>query len=77
MDGLHTVSLRYFNVCGPRQDPASEYAAVVPRCIRAALRGDVLTVFGDGEQSRDFTFVKNVVNANLLACTASIGAFSS
>jgi nucleoside-diphosphate-sugar epimerase len=68
--GLETVSLRYFNVFGPRQDPASEYAAVIPRFIRAGLTGDRLTVFGDGEQSRDFTFVDNVVEANVLAMEA-------
>ena len=71
MYGLSTVSLRYFNVFGPRQDPASEYAAVVPRFVQAALAGEALTVFGDGEQSRDFTFVENVVNANLAAATVA------
>jgi nucleoside-diphosphate-sugar epimerase len=68
--GLETVSLRYFNVFGPRQDPASEYAAVVPRFITAALDGEPPVIFGDGEQTRDFTYVENVVLANLAACTA-------
>ncbi|GIW43729.1 MAG: epimerase [Candidatus Binatia bacterium] len=67
--GLETVSLRYFNVFGPRQSPESKYAAVVPLFIRAALMGEPLVVHGDGEQSRDFTYIDNVVQANLLACT--------
>jgi UDP-glucose 4-epimerase len=65
--GLPTCSLRYFNVYGPRQDPASEYAAVVPRFILAAGQGRTLTIYGDGEQTRDFTYVGDVVQANLLA----------
>jgi len=65
--GLPTVSLRYFNVFGPRQDPSSEYAAVVPIFISRLLEGRGATIYGDGEQSRDFTYVKNVVDANLLA----------
>ncbi|MEJ5250304.1 MAG: SDR family oxidoreductase [Armatimonadota bacterium] len=65
--GLEAVSLRYFNVFGPRQNPDSQYAAVIPRFITAALKGEPLTVYGDGEQSRDFTYVENVVRANLLA----------
>ncbi len=68
--GLETVALRYFNVFGPRQNPDSQYAAVIPKFITAILAGDVLTVHGDGTQSRDFTYVDNVVRANLLACTA-------
>lgn len=68
--GLETVSLRYFNVFGPRQDPNSEYAAVIPRFIRALLADEPLVVHGDGQQSRDFTYVDNVVQANLLACGA-------
>jgi UDP-glucose 4-epimerase len=68
--GLETVALRYFNVFGPRQDPASQYAAVVPRFIRAIATGQPVTVYGDGEQSRDFTFVANVVDANLRAAAA-------
>jgi len=69
--GLETVALRYFNVFGPRQDPRSEYAAVIPRFINALLGGDTPTIFGDGEQSRDFTFVDDVVEANVLAMDAS------
>ena len=69
--GLETVALRYFNVFGPRQDPASEYSAVVPKFITALLRGDPPTIYGDGNQSRDFTYVENVVEANLLAARAS------
>jgi len=68
--GLETVSLRYFNVFGPRQDPTSQYAAVIPNFVGAALRGQPATVFGDGQQSRDFTFVSDAVQANLLACDA-------
>ena len=68
--GLETVALRYFNVFGPRQDPQSQYAAVIPNFIMAALRGQTPTIFGDGEQSRDFTYVENVVDANLLAMSA-------
>ncbi|MCS7261230.1 MAG: NAD-dependent epimerase/dehydratase family protein, partial [Anaerolineae bacterium] len=68
--GLPTVVLRYFNVFGPRQDPHSQYAAVIPKFIYSALNGRVLTVFGDGLQSRDFIYVANVVTANLLACQA-------
>jgi UDP-glucose 4-epimerase len=65
--GVETVGLRYFNVFGPRQDPKSEYAAVLPRFILWALRGEPLEVHGDGRQSRDFTFIDNVVEANILA----------
>jgi UDP-glucose 4-epimerase len=68
--GLETVALRYFNVFGPRQDPLSQYAAVIPNFIRACLDGRAPVVFGDGEQSRDFTYVENVVEANLLAMDA-------
>jgi UDP-glucose 4-epimerase len=68
--GMEIVSLRYFNVFGPRQDPTSQYAAVVPRFIRAVAAGEPVTIYGDGEQSRDFTFVDNVVGANLLAADA-------
>ncbi len=69
--GIETVALRYFNVFGPRQDPTSQYAAVVPRFISAIAKGRAVTVHGDGEQSRDFTYVENVVTANLLASDAS------
>ncbi len=68
--GLETVALRYFNVFGPRQDPQSQYAAVIPRFITAILRDEPPTVFGDGTQSRDFTHVQNVIEANLAACVA-------
>jgi nucleoside-diphosphate-sugar epimerase len=69
--GLETVALRYFNVFGARQDPLSQYAAVIPNFITAALRGESPTIFGDGEQSRDFTYVDNVVEGNVLAMSAS------
>ena len=68
--GVETVGLRYFNVFGPRQDPASEYAAVIPRFILWGLRGTPLEVHGDGTQSRDFTYIDNVVDANRLAAQA-------
>jgi nucleoside-diphosphate-sugar epimerase len=67
---FETVSLRYFNVFGPSQDPYSEYSAVIPKFITKLLAGEKLTIFGDGEQSRDFTYVENIVEANLLALTA-------
>ncbi len=69
--GLENVSLRYFNVFGPRQDPNSPYSGVLSRFITALLDGAQPVVFGDGEQSRDFTYVDNVVEANLLACKAA------
>ena len=65
--GVETVSLRYFNVFGPRQNPESKYSAVIPKFLELALRGEALEVHGDGEQSRDFTFIDNVVHGNLLA----------
>jgi len=68
--GLQTVALRYFNVFGARQDPTSQYAAVIPNFIAALLDNRPVTIFGDGEQSRDFTHVDNVVQANLLAVDA-------
>ncbi len=68
--GLETVALRYFNVFGPRQDPRSAYAAVIPRFITSVLAGQVPTVYGDGGQTRDFTFIDNVVGANVAACDA-------
>jgi UDP-glucose 4-epimerase len=68
--GLETVVLRYFNVFGPRQDPSSAYAAVIPRFVCSALEGEPPVVFGDGTQSRDFCYVDNVVAANLLAAEA-------
>ncbi len=68
--GLDTVALRYFNVFGPRQDPTSQYAAVIPNFITALMAGRRPVIFGDGEQSRDFTYVANVVQANMLAMDA-------
>jgi nucleoside-diphosphate-sugar epimerase len=65
--GMPTVSIRYFNVFGPRQDPASQYAAVIPIFVSHLLEGKSPTIYGDGEQSRDFTFVGNIVKANLMA----------
>jgi nucleoside-diphosphate-sugar epimerase len=67
---LETVALRYFNVFGPRQDPTSQYAAVVPRFITAVRAGEPVPIYGDGRQSRDFTYVENVIGANLLAADA-------
>jgi nucleoside-diphosphate-sugar epimerase len=67
---LESVCLRYFNIFGPRQDPTSQYAAVVPKFITAALHGESPTIFGDGEQTRDLTYVRNAVAANVAACTA-------
>lgn len=68
--GLETVSLRYFNVFGPSQDPHSEYSAVIPKFILKIMAGEAITVYGDGEQSRDFTYVENVVAANFMALTS-------
>lgn len=68
--GIETVSLRYFNVFGARQDPTSQYAAVIPNFITAALKGQRPVVFGDGEQTRDFCYIENTVNANLLAAAS-------
>ena len=68
--GLETVALRYFNVFGPRQDPTSEYAAVIPRFLTALIEKRRPIVFGDGEQTRDFTYIANIVQANLLAATS-------
>ena len=70
--GLETVALRYFNVFGPRQDPTSQYAAVIPRFIAAVLEGRQPVIYGDGKQSRDFTPVANVVAANLAACAVPL-----
>lgn len=69
--GLNTIGLRYFNVFGPRQDPNSQYAAVVPKFITAFLQGIAPTIHGDGGQSRDFTYIQNVVEANMAACNAT------
>jgi UDP-N-acetylglucosamine/UDP-N-acetyl-alpha-D-glucosaminouronate 4-epimerase len=68
--GLETVSLRYFNIFGPRQDPSSPYSGVLAKFITQMLHGEQPAIFGDGEQSRDFTYVDNAVSANLLACQA-------
>lgn len=72
--GLETIALRYFNIFGPRQDPESQYAAVIPKFIVAAKRGEAPTIFGDGEQTRDFTYVANAVRANMLAIAAPTDA---
>ena len=74
--GFETVMLRYFNIFGPRQDPASQYSAVIPLFITEALKGEAPTIDGDGEQTRDFTYVENAVRANLLACTVDAAAVS-
>jgi nucleoside-diphosphate-sugar epimerase len=79
LHGLHAVSLRYFNVYGPRQDPSSEYAAVIPKFVERMTRGAPPVVFGDGRQTRDFVFVEDVVRANLAAARtpeASGGVFN-
>lgn len=72
--GLETVSLRYSNVFGPRQNPDSAYAAAIPKFIKLMLRGERPTIYGDGTQTRDFTYVDNVVHGNLLACRATEAA---
>ena len=69
--GLETISLRYFNVFGPRQDPKSQYAAAIPAFVTAILKNEPPVIFGDGEQTRDFTHIDNVVHANMLAARAS------
>ena len=74
--GVETVCLRYFNVFGPRQDPASEYAAVIPKFITAALAGKQPRIFGDGSQSRDFCYIDNVIEANFKAAIADARAVS-
>lgn len=72
--GLKTFALRYFNVFGPRQDPASQYAAVIPLFVGAIRAGKSPTIYGDGNQTRDFTFVDDVVSANICCCTAPVTA---
>lgn len=72
--GQETVALRYFNVFGPRQNPQSQYSAVVPKFLRAYTAGEQPTIFGDGEQSRSFTYIDNVIDGNLLAATAQAAA---
>ncbi len=69
--GLENASLRYFNVFGPRQDPTSQYSGVLSRFMLAVIEGQPLTIYGDGEQSRDFTYIDNVVDETLRACEAS------
>ncbi len=69
--GLETIALRYFNVFGPRQDPKSQYAAAIPAFVTSILNDEPPTVYGDGTQTRDFTFIENVVHANILAANAS------
>jgi nucleoside-diphosphate-sugar epimerase len=71
--GLETVSLRYFNIFGPRQDPTSPYSGVLAKFISRMLKGETPTIFGDGTQSRDFTYIDNAVQANLLAANAAAG----
>ena len=71
--GLETISLRYFNVFGPRQDPGSQYSGVVSRFISTLLTNERPVIYGDGEQSRDFTYIDNVVDANLKAANATAG----
>jgi UDP-glucose 4-epimerase len=71
--GFETISLRYFNVFGPRQDPSSQYSGVISQFINSVASGKTPVIFGDGEQSRDFTFVANIVNANLKAAQATQG----
>jgi nucleoside-diphosphate-sugar epimerase len=71
--GLETISLRYFNVFGPRQDPSSQYSGVISRFISVLLSGETPVIFGDGEQSRDFTYIDNVVDANLRASETTSG----
>ena len=71
--GLETLSLRYFNVFGPRQDPSSTYSGVISRFIDALMKNDSPVIYGDGEQSRDFTYIANVVNANIRAAQTSSG----
>ena len=71
--GLETISLRYFNVFGPRQDPSSTYSGVISRFIDALMKGGTPVIYGDGEQTRDFTYVANVVDANIRAADATSG----
>lgn len=75
--GIETVCLRYFNVFGPRQDPNSQYSAVIPKFIKAIMSGERPVIYGDGTQSRDFTYVANVVEANMLAATKPVESKST
>lgn len=74
--GFDTIGLRYFNVFGPRQDPNGAYAAVIPQWVSSLLKGETVFINGDGETSRDFTFIQNAIQANLLAATARAQAFN-
>jgi UDP-glucose 4-epimerase len=75
--GIKTVCLRYFNVYGPKQDPTSEYAAVIPRFINRVLNNQPPVIYGDGDQTRDFTFVGDVIKANILAMEKNVeGVFN-
>jgi UDP-N-acetylglucosamine 4-epimerase len=74
--GFHTIGLRYFNVFGPRQNPNGAYAAVIPKWVSSLLKGETVFINGDGETSRDFTFIQNAIQANLLAATASQSALN-
>ena len=74
LHGMETIGLRYFNVFGPRQDPEGAYAAVIPKWVAAMIRGDAVRINGTGETSRDFCYVANVVQANLLAATRRVDA---
>jgi UDP-glucose 4-epimerase len=74
--GMKNVVLRYFNVYGPKQDPFSDYAAVIPKFITRALKGESLIIYGDGEQTRDFIYVKDVVRANILAMRRGEGVYN-
>jgi UDP-glucose 4-epimerase len=74
--GIETVSLRYFNVFGPRQDPSSQYSGVISRFISALIAGEKPIIYGDGEQTRDFVYVKDVVKANILASRSGTGIFN-
>ena len=71
--GLECIALRYFNVFGPRQNPASQYSGVISRFIDALMKGDTPVIYGDGEQTRDFTYIANVVNANIKRLPLSKG----
>jgi UDP-N-acetylglucosamine 4-epimerase len=72
--GFHTIGLRYFNVFGPRQNPSGAYAAVIPQWVSSLLKGETVFINGDGETSRDFTFIQNAIQANLLAATSILEA---
>jgi UDP-N-acetylglucosamine 4-epimerase len=74
--GFHTIGLRYFNVFGPRQNPDGAYAAVIPKWASSLLKGETVFINGDGETSRDFTFIQNAIQANLLAATSTLPALN-